>query len=67
VIDPGLRSKVEGAARRAAQRARQVDLAVWWERLRAVNRSALLSERLEQARIQRWARATPTWEAVDLA
>jgi hypothetical protein len=67
VIDPSLRSKVEAAARNAAQRARQVDLAAWWERLRAASCSDLLAERLEQAKSERWAGAIPTWEAVDLA
>jgi hypothetical protein len=67
VIDPRLRSKVEQAARNAAQRARQIDLVAWWERLRAASCSDLLAERLEQARTERWAGAVPTWEVVDLA
>jgi hypothetical protein len=67
MIDPTLRKQVEQAARLAAQRARQVDLDDWLERLKAAANSPGLAERVSIAQGHRWAGAIPTWEPVDLA
>jgi hypothetical protein len=67
MIDPTLRQKVEQAARLAAQRARQVDVDAWLERLKAAAISPGLAERVSIAQGHRWAGAIPTWEPVDLA
>lgn len=67
MIDPTLRKQVEQAARLAAQRARQVDLDDWLERLKAAASSSNLAERVSVAQGHRWAGAIPTWESVDLA
>lgn len=67
MIDPTLRQQVEQAARLAAQRARQVDIDDWLERLKAAASSPGLAERVSIAQGHRWAGAIPTWEPVDLA
>jgi len=67
MIDPTLRQQVEQAARLAAQRARQVDLDDWLERLKAAANSPGLAERVSIAQGHRWAGAIPSWEPVDLA
>ena len=67
MIDPTLRKQVEQAARLAAQRARQVDLDDWLERLKAAASSPSLAERVSIAQGHRWAGAIPSWEPVDLA
>ena len=46
MIDPTICQKAEQAARAAAERAREVDLADWLQRLYAVGRSPLFQERL---------------------
>lgn len=67
MIDPTLRQQVEQAARLAAQRARQVDIDDWLERLKAAARSPGLAERVSIAQGHRWAGAIPTREPVGLA
>ena len=67
MIDPTLRQQVEQAARLAAQRANQVDVDDWLERLKAAASSPGLAERITVAQGHRWAGAIPTWEPVDLA
>jgi hypothetical protein len=66
MIDPTIRQKAEQAARAAAERAREVDLNVWLERLYAAGKSPLLQARVELAKAHRWAGAIPTWEPVEL-
>jgi hypothetical protein len=65
MIDPTIRQKAEQAAYAAAERAREVDLDDWLQRLYAAGRSPLLQQRLELAKAHRWAGALPTWEPVD--
>lgn len=67
MIDPTIRERVEQTARKAAQRAHQVDLDDWLQRLKAAAGSPLLAERLAQAQGHRWAGAIPSWEPVGLA
>lgn len=67
MIDPTIREKVEQSARKAAQRAHQLDLDDWLQRLNAAASSPVLAERLALAQSHRWAGAIPTWESVDLA
>ena len=67
MIDPTLRQQVEQAARLAAQRARQVDVDDWLQRLKTAASSPGLTERISIAQGHRWAGAIPTWEPVDLA
>ena len=66
MIDPTIRQKAEQAAKAAAERAREVDLDDWLQRLYAAGRSPLLQQRLELAKAHRWAGAIPTWEPADL-
>ena len=66
MIDPTIRQKAEQAARTAAERAREVDLDDWLQRLYAAGKSPLLQQRLDLAKAHRWAGAVPTSEPVDL-
>jgi NurA domain len=66
MIDPTIRQKAEQAAYTAAERAQGIDLDDWLQRLYAAGKSPLLQQRLELAKVHRWAGAIPTWEPVDL-
>jgi len=63
MIDPTIRQKVEQAARAAAERVREVDLDDWLQRLYAASRSPILQQRLELAKVHRW--AGDRWEDID--